>query len=122
MKVSRLLCVALAVGVLSLLNAADWAQWRGPGRTGISQETGLLKEWPKEGPKLIWQLKDIGEGYGAPAIVGSRVYLMSNRGLDNEFVQARLARDGRQVWSASLGKVGSPDQKPPYPRPGLHRR
>jgi hypothetical protein len=38
---------ALAVGVLL---AANWPQWRGPERTGVSQETGLLKQWPAEGP------------------------------------------------------------------------
>ena len=46
--------------------AANWPQWRGPERNGISQETGLLKEWPKEGPRLLWQAKDIGSGYSTP--------------------------------------------------------
>jgi len=45
---------------------ANWHQWRGPQRNGISQETGLLKEWPKEGPKLLWQVKNIGSGYSTP--------------------------------------------------------
>jgi outer membrane protein assembly factor BamB len=62
---------------------ADWPQWRGPERNGISQERGLLKQWPKEGPKLRWQLNDIGDGYSTPAIVGTRLYLMSNRGFEN---------------------------------------
>ena len=35
------------------LRAKDWPQWRGPNRNGVSLETGLLKEWPKDGPKLI---------------------------------------------------------------------
>src|SRR5437763_1866241 len=69
----------------SLLTApawsADWPQFRGPHRNGISQETGLLRDWPKQGPKLLWQL-DIGLGYGAPAIVGGRIFLMSNRGIE----------------------------------------
>src|SRR5205085_10264960 len=38
--------------------ADDWPQWRGPQRNGISRETGLLKEWPKEGPKLSWRMAD----------------------------------------------------------------
>ena len=52
--------------------AADWPQWRGPNRDGISKETGLLKEWPSAGPKLLWQSKELGQGYGSPAIVGER--------------------------------------------------
>jgi outer membrane protein assembly factor BamB len=94
--------------------AADWPQWRGPNRDGISRETGLLKEWPNEGPKLIWHAKDIGHGYSTPAVVGNRLYLMSNRGTDDEFVQALNTADGEQIWSTRVGKVG-PNRGPQYP-------
>ncbi len=43
----------------------DWPQWQGPDRTAVSKETGLLKEWPKDGPPLAWQVKDLGGGYSA---------------------------------------------------------
>jgi outer membrane protein assembly factor BamB len=95
--------------------AANWPQWRGPERNGISQETGLLKEWPKEGPRLLWQAKDIGSGYSTPAVVGERLYLLSNQGMEDEFVKALQVKDGKQAWSTRLGKVGNPDQKPSYP-------
>jgi hypothetical protein len=75
-------------------STSDWPQWRGPERNGISKETGLLKQWPAGGPKLLWQLNDIGDGYSGPSVVGTRLYLMSNRGMDNEFVQALSAQDG----------------------------
>src|SRR5205823_293272 len=60
--------LGLSIGLVFLLGvrglfAADWPQWRGPQRNGISQEAGLLKEWPAGGPKLLWQLKDIGSGF-----------------------------------------------------------
>ncbi|MGH9659516.1 MAG: PQQ-binding-like beta-propeller repeat protein, partial [Bryobacteraceae bacterium] len=95
--------------------AADWPQWRGPSRNGVSPESGLLKAWPKEGPKLLWQALDIGEGYATPAVVGPRLYMLSNRGLDNEFVQALSVQDGKPIWTTRLGNVGSPNQEPPYP-------
>lgn len=95
--------------------AANWPQWRGPQRNGISEETGLLKEWPKEGPKLLWQVKSIGSGYSTPAIVGDRLYLLSNQGMEDEFVKALDVKDGKEIWSTRLGKVGNPDQKPSYP-------
>ena len=95
--------------------AADWPQWRGPQRNGISAETGLLAEWPKEGPKLVWQVKDIDSGYSTPSVVGDRLYLLSNQGLDNEFVQALDAKGGKRIWSQRIGKVGNPDQQPNYP-------
>ena len=78
--------IAIAVG--TPLGAADWAQWRGPNRNGISSETGLLKEWPKDGPRLAWQATDLGSGYGAVAVAGDRIYLTANRGKDDEFVSA----------------------------------
>jgi outer membrane protein assembly factor BamB len=105
--------------VLSLLVSStfadDWPQWRGPNRDGISKETGLLKQWPKDGPRLIWQQKTIGAGYSTPAIIGDRIYLLSNSGPNAEAVVALEASDGQRVWSTPLGKVGNPEQDPNYP-------
>lgn len=95
--------------------AADWPQWRGPNRDGKSPEKGLLKQWPEAGPKLLWTVRDAGGGYSTPAVVGERLYLMGNRGLEEEFVQARAVADGKLLWSVTVGKVGNPQQQPPYP-------
>src|SRR5262245_13332232 len=95
--------------------ATVWPQSRSHPRRGISKESGLLKEWPKEGPKMLWMQKDIGDAYSPPAVVGSRIYLMSNRGVDNEFVQALSVQDGKPIWTTRVGNVGNPDQQPPYP-------
>ena len=116
MKPARLFWAIIVFGMFSLLYGADWPQFRGPQRSGVSREQGLLKEWPKDGPKLVWQLKDIGEGYGTPAIIGERIYIISSKSLDNEFVQALSTKDGKQLWATTIGKVGLPDQKPPYPK------
>ena len=97
-------------------STSDWPQWRGPERNGISQERGLLKQWPAGGPKLLWQVNDIGDGYSTPAVVGKRIYLMSNRGMDNEFVQALSTQDGKPIWTTRVGNVGNPNQNPPYPK------
>jgi len=116
MRKQRLLGCGAYIFLLSLsAYPADWPQWRGPGRNGVSLETGLLKEWPKQGPRLAWQAKDIGDGYSTPSVVGNRIYVLSNRGLDNEFVQALSARDGTQIWATKLGKVGNPNQSPRFP-------
>jgi outer membrane protein assembly factor BamB len=96
--------------------ASDWPQWRGPQRNGIAEESGLLKPWPAEGPKLLWQVDDIGDGFSTPAVVGTSIYLMSNRGMENEFVQALSTEDGRPIWTTRVGNVGNPDQEPPYPK------
>lgn len=97
-------------------STSDWPQWRGPERNGVSRESGLLKQWPAGGPKLLWQVNDIGDGYSTPAVVGTRIYLMSNRGMENEFVQALSTADGKPVWTTRVGNVGNPNQNPPYPK------
>ena len=74
--------VSVAGSAKMAASTSDWPQWRGPQRNGISLETGLLKQWPAEGPKLLWQVNDIGDGYSTPAVVGTRIYLMSNRGFE----------------------------------------
>jgi outer membrane protein assembly factor BamB len=107
------LTTMLFLSQLSLL-AFDWPQWRGPVRDGVSKETGLLQEWPKEGPKLLWQVKDLGGGYSTPAVVGERIYVMGNEGTENEFVRALSVSDGKTAWTVRVGKVG-PNQGPQYP-------
>ncbi len=110
-----ILAMVIVAGMTASAQAADWPQWRGPQRTGHSEEKGLLKQWPATGPKLLWQMRDVGAGYGAPAVVGRRLYLMSNRGNQDEFVMALSAEDGSPVWSVRIGQVGNPDQQPAYP-------
>jgi outer membrane protein assembly factor BamB len=99
----------------NFLRAENWPQWRGPQRDGTSHETGLLSEWPKEGPKLLWKTDDIGRGYSTPAVVDDRLYVMANEGVENEFVEALDAASGKRVWSARVGNVGNPKQQPNFP-------
>lgn len=109
------LLIASSALVGASLRADDWPQWRGPQRTGLSQETGLLKKWPEAGPKMLWHVKDAGAGFGAPAVVGDRIFLMANTGLDDENVKAMAVKDGQPIWSTRIGKVGNPAQQPNYP-------
>ncbi|MCL5280635.1 MAG: hypothetical protein M1376_12100 [Planctomycetes bacterium] len=76
----------ISVGVIFLattaVEAADWPQWQGPNRDGKSADTGLLKEWPKEGLSLAWKIKGLGGGYSGPSIAAGRIFGMSHRGED----------------------------------------
>lgn len=94
--------------------ADDWPQWRGPERNGRSAETGILKKWPADGPKLLWQIEDAGAGYSTPSIANGRIYLLGNAGEDQEFVQARNASDGKLLWQTVIGRVGA-NEDPKYP-------
>jgi outer membrane protein assembly factor BamB len=85
------------------LAGADWPGWRGPDRTGVSKETGLLKEWPKAGPALVWQSNKAGLGYAGLAIVGGNVYTMGARD-KVEYVIA-LDSKGNELWAKKIGPV-----------------
>jgi outer membrane protein assembly factor BamB len=80
---------------------ADWPQWRGPERTGISHETDLLETWPKDGPPLVWKVSGLGGGYTTPSIAGGRIYGMGYRGED-EVVWARDLATGKEVWATRI--------------------
>jgi outer membrane protein assembly factor BamB len=88
----------------SLAAAGDWPQWRGPDRSGVSQETGLLKAWPDGGPKLLWTFKDAGLGYSGPAVVGDLVYTMGAED-KTEFVLAFNGPTHKKLWSTPVGPL-----------------
>src|SRR5215471_12771274 len=54
----------------------DWSRWRGPNGDGLSGETGLLSEWPADGPPLAWRTKGLGSGFSSVAVVGGKIYTM----------------------------------------------
>jgi outer membrane protein assembly factor BamB len=87
--------------------AADWPQWRGPHRDAISHETGLLKEWPAEGPHVVWTATNLGGGYSTVAVAGKRLFTTGDR-TDACFVLAFDASSGKPLWTAKLGKPGAP--------------
>ena len=90
-----IICVLL-YGVVSIVGAADWPQWRGPNRNGISEETGLLKEWADSGPQVLWKVP-LGEGFSGISVVGGRIYTMFSEA-DDEFVVCLNASNGEEVW------------------------
>jgi outer membrane protein assembly factor BamB len=99
--------LTLAVCAISLSCAAvacadDWPQWQGPDRNSVSKETGLLQEWPKEGPPLAWKVKGLGGGYSAPSIAAGQIYGMSNRG-NEQVVWALAEAGGKELWAVPIG-------------------
>jgi len=86
----------------------DWPQWRGPNRDGISRETGLLKNWPKDGPKVLWRVPS-GEGYAGIVIAKDRGYTMFGQG-ENEFMICFDPANGKELWRYKLGGIFNNDQ------------
>lgn len=82
----------------------EWPQWRGPDRTGVSRETGLLHAWPEGGPSKVWTATGAGEGYSTVSVAGGRLFTMGNRG-DTEYVICYDAATGKQIWAQKNGKA-----------------
>jgi outer membrane protein assembly factor BamB len=114
----RCLYLSLSVFICGQLFAADWPQFLGPDRNGVSAETGLLQTWPKEGPPVVWQM-DVGEGFSGPVVAGGSLVLFHRVG-DKEVVQCLGAADGKEKWKFSsptdyrdqLGKGDGPRATP----------
>jgi outer membrane protein assembly factor BamB len=83
--------------------AADWPQWRGPNRDDVSRETGLLKSWPKDGPKLVWTFRDAGLGFATPSVVGDRLYTQGGDGT-KEYVLAVELKTPKKAWATAVGE------------------
>ncbi len=99
-----MLSAVCSVGVLVAAASAygiDWPQWRGPDRTGVSTETGLLKQWPAEGPKLLWRAEGCGDAHATPSVANGKIYGMGLRGED-EVVWARAVATGAEIWSTKI--------------------
>ena len=98
----------LFVALAGSAAAADWPQWRGPNRDGHSADTGLLKTWPAGGPKLLWKVEKldaVGTGYGSPAVVGDRLFVLGGEREDKEakeFCVCLSANDGSVLWKTPL--------------------
>src|SRR2546427_392216 len=84
-------------GVLAY--AADWPQWRGPARNGVSAEQGWSAQWPPAGPRRLWSAP-VGEGWSSFAVVGGRVYTAGNAN-NQDTVYCLNADNGQAVWRYS---------------------
>src|SRR4051812_38106569 len=95
--------------------ASGWPQWRGPKQDGKSTETGLLKEWPKEGPPLAYKATGLGAANSTVSVVDGKIYTAGDVGED-AFLFALDEKDGKQIWKTRIGKAGLVGQ-PPFAGP-----
>ena len=90
------------------VRAEDWPQWRGPNRDGKSADTGLLKEWPADGPKPAWKATGLGKGFSNMSVAAGRLFTMGDKD-DAGYVMALAPADGKILWATKVGAAGSPD-------------
>jgi len=87
-----------------MITAQEIAQWRGPNRDGKYPETGLLKVWPENGPKLLWHYDDLGPGHASAAVTKERIFTSGTTDDGVGFVVA-LSHDGNKLWQTEIGKA-----------------
>lgn len=98
-----LVCLPAALVAAKLKTSVnDWPQWRGPHRDGISPETDLLKQWPEDGPPLVWEAKGLGGGFASVAVADGKIYTLGSSD-GREHLSAYSAADGKSLWSAPVG-------------------
>lgn len=84
---------------------SEWPSFHGPDRTNKSTETGLLREWPDDGPKLLWTLRGLGEGYSSISVGDGRIYTAGMS--SNQTFVFSCDLNGKLVWKKPNGKAWS---------------
>lgn len=92
------LTITLAV-IISGILPAQLFEWRGPGRSGIYNETSLLKVWPAGGPQLVWDYLNSGFGYSTPTVTDDAIYITGRKEKDD--ILTALTIDGKKKWEVS---------------------
>jgi outer membrane protein assembly factor BamB len=95
---TALFCIATVNIVYSQLY-----EWRGPGRSGIYSDNGLLRKWPVGGPVLLWEVNNMGDGYSSPTVTNDAVYVTGRK--DSSDVLVALTLDGKKKWETVYGKA-----------------
>jgi hypothetical protein len=86
-------------------SAADWPGYLGPGRDGSSPQKGLLRSWPKDGPKVLWTAP-LGAGFGGPAVSGGKVYLLDRDEKVGDTLRVLDFSTGKELWSFAYDAPG----------------
>jgi outer membrane protein assembly factor BamB len=90
---------------------SDWPQWRGPSRSAVSPETGLLRSWPAAGPPRAWSASNLGAGFGSIAVSRDRIFVQGLRN-SQSVVSALNRADGKLVWVKPIGRAVDNDRGP----------
>ena len=108
------LAAAAGFSAQPVTSLTGWHQFRGPNRDGISMEKGLLKSWPAEGPKLLWEINGAGAGMGSATVGGGKIFVIGNRKDGAALTSFDLATQ-KEVWSTVISeKRDQPNGAPTF--------
>ncbi|MDO9615888.1 MAG: PQQ-like beta-propeller repeat protein, partial [Bacteroidota bacterium] len=98
MKLQIFLLIFFLIGNLF---AQDLVEWRGPNRSGIYADQNLLKSWPENGPSLLLELNDVGNGYSSPVVYKNTIYVTGRK--DTLDVISAYEMNGKKKWETAYG-------------------
>jgi len=99
----KLLAVSVLISLVLNSSFSQQSGWRGPGRTGNYNETGLLKVWPESGPALLWETSGIGKGHSSATVTKDAVYITGTKG--EKDVLTAFTQDGKKKWEVEYGNI-----------------
>ena len=97
----KLIHALLIVTICINLSAQEVVQWRGVNRDGIYNESGLLKQWPDGGPKLLWHFDALGDGHASAAVTSSMIYTAGT--IDGKGNVFAFDYSGKLLWKTEYG-------------------
>jgi len=87
--------------IISCTRQPEIAQWRGPNRDGHYPDKGLLKQWPADGPKLLWATDTVGDGYGSPVVTHDGLFITG--AIDSTGYLYSFDLKGNLLWKVAYG-------------------
>ena len=94
------LFVALAGPIAA--DPVEWARFRGPNGSGLSETTGLPSEFGP-GRNVVWKT-EVPEGFSSPVIHGNRIFLTGVR-QEKLFTFALDRATGKMLWEREAPRV-----------------
>ncbi len=89
--------------ISTVLFSQEIVEFRGINRTGVYNETGLLKKWPENGPELVLKIKGIGKGYSHPIVADGTIFVTGIK-KDTIDVLSAFGMDGKLLWETPYGR------------------
>jgi outer membrane protein assembly factor BamB len=106
MRIIRAIVIISILLATNRILASDWPQYLGPDRNAVSGEKGILRSWPKEGPKVLWTVP-LGKGFGGPAISEGKVYIYDRVEDKVNVLRCFDLMTGKEEWTFSDEAPGS---------------
>ena len=104
-RAARIVALMVALSVTSA-SAADWPWVYGPTRDHKSDQRGLLRTWPAEGPKVLWTVP-VGAGFGGPAVRDGKIYLLDRDEKVGDTLRVLDFATGKELWTFAYAAPGS---------------